>query len=552
MVTAKRLYLYGVMGVALVPLLWGTWSILRLLARALGATADDREAIGADVALDELSLAVALVMVALPVWLIHVVVVQRSLRSSPATAADELASPARATYFFLVLMITGAVALLSLYEVVQQLVGAAVAGTRTWGLSGALAATVVSALAWTGHVWWRRADLRAAPTRTAGDWLTRAYLYGGLFITAVLLAFWLGQVATVVISELAAARVYWDPWEEAIVSPLAGTVGCATGWAAQWLIAASLIRADPPLGPAHRASRTRTAYFVAVLLVSAAAALSFVSLGGRHVLAETLGVWRPSEGSKLASDIAGPLIMAVFFVVLGWWHRRRVLHEARAVGGPGRQLAVWRSALYVVGFAGLGALSIGMGWALFGLIEYLAATNDITQSAQLRAELTPGAATALAGLVVWAPTWRLAQQDHATAPAVSAASAPRRAYLLLVAALAVVFVMAALAYLTYQAIRMLLDAGPTDDPAWAVSTAAVAGVVLGYHLYLLRADGAALAAAGPLEPTTDVAHGGERVIHTVELHVAPDTDLEALDVGIRGLLPADAELRVVRDPEPAD
>ena len=301
------------------------------------------------------------------------------------------------------------------------------------------------------------------------------------------------------------------------------------------------------MGPAHRASRTRTAYFLAVLLVSAAAALSLVSLGARHALADVLGVWRPSDGSKLASDIAGPLIMAVFFVVLGWWHRRRVLHEAEAFGGPSRRLATWRSTLYVVGFAALGALAIGTAWTLYGLIEYIAATTDIAQSAQLRSELTPGVATALAGLVVWAPTWRLVRRDHAAAPAASAASAPRRTYLLLVSAVAVVFVMAALAYLMYQAIRMLLDAGRTDDPAWAVSAAAVSGVVLGYHLYLLRADGTVLAAAKPLEPTTDAARSGAHVVHTIELRVTPDTDLRALDAAIREQLPEDAEMRVLGD-----
>ena len=67
MLNAKRLYLYGVLGVALAILLWGATSIFRLALRAMGAAAGSRDAVGADVARDELSLAVALVLVAVPV-----------------------------------------------------------------------------------------------------------------------------------------------------------------------------------------------------------------------------------------------------------------------------------------------------------------------------------------------------------------------------------------------------------------------------------------------------------------------------------------------------
>ena len=51
MLNAKRLYLYGVLGVALAILLWGATSIFRLALRAMGAAAGSRDAVGADVVL---------------------------------------------------------------------------------------------------------------------------------------------------------------------------------------------------------------------------------------------------------------------------------------------------------------------------------------------------------------------------------------------------------------------------------------------------------------------------------------------------------------------
>ena len=115
MVNAKRLYAYGVLGVALALLLWGAASILRLVLRAVGAAGDSRDLIGADVARDELSLAVALVLVALPVFAVHLWLIRRMMGESPAAAADERASTVRSAYFFLSLTATATIAVLHLY-----------------------------------------------------------------------------------------------------------------------------------------------------------------------------------------------------------------------------------------------------------------------------------------------------------------------------------------------------------------------------------------------------------------------------------------------------
>ena len=109
MLTMKRLYLYGVLGVALVLLLWGLTDLVRFaleqLSRALGTS----PAFGDRLGREELSLAVALVLVAGSIFGVHLAFIRRSLRGDPADVADERASASRSTYFFLVLLGTGAV-----------------------------------------------------------------------------------------------------------------------------------------------------------------------------------------------------------------------------------------------------------------------------------------------------------------------------------------------------------------------------------------------------------------------------------------------------------
>jgi hypothetical protein len=552
MVNAKRLYVYSVLGAALVLLLWGLTSILRWAGRAVAAALGSRDVIGADVALDELSLAIALVVVALPIWLVHFWLAQQPLRRAPAVAADERASPARATYFFLVLTITGGMALLQSYASVQEVLRLALTDERAWGLAGAVAGLIVFAAAWLGHIWWRRADVLAAPARTAGDWLTRAYLYGGLFILAVLLASWIGSAAAVLLGELVDARAMWESWESwevAFIGPAAGVVGAAVGWSAQWLIGRWLLRADPPLGPAHRASRTRTGYFLAVVLVCATAALFLLSSSAGQVLAEGLGVWRSEVGSRWMEDVALPLIMVVPFVVLGWWHWRQAMREALAFGGQQRHENVRRSALYGLAFVGLAGVSIGAAWTIQAMLEYAGAAREVSRSAVLRDDLAPALATVLVSLPLWLAAWRLVRHDFATDPASIAGGVPRRAYLLLVSGLAVVALMGSLALIAYQLMRLLLGVDVDESDSWPVAVAMAAGAVLAYHLWRLRLDARLVAALPATVAPTDEAEPALRTLETIDIRAPAGLDLEALNETLRQGLPEGVEMHVVGDPE---
>ena len=151
------------------------------------------------------------------------------------------------------------------------------------------------------------------------------------------------------------------------------SAGRRSGSSADWLL-----RADPPLGPAHRASRTRTGYFLAVVLVCATAVLFLLSSSAGQVLAEGLGVWRSEVGSRWIEDVALPLIMVVPFVVVGWWHWRQAMREALAFGGQQRHENVRRSGLYGLAFVGLAGVSIGAAWTIQAMLEYAGAAREIS------------------------------------------------------------------------------------------------------------------------------------------------------------------------------
>lgn len=547
MVNAKRLYVYGVLGAALVLLLWGLTSILQWAGRSVAAALGSRDVVGADVALDELSLAIALVVVALPIWLVHFWLAQQPLGRAPDMAADERASPARATYFFLVLTIAGGMALLQLYDSVQEVLRLALTDERAWGLAGSAAGLIVFGAAWLGHIWWRRADLLAAPARTAGDWLTRAYLYSGLFILAILLAYWIGTAASVIVGELIDARALWEPWQVAFLGPAAGIVGAAVGWSAQWLIGRWLLRAKPPMGEAHRASRTRTGYFLAVVLVCAAAILALLSSSVNQVLAEMLGVWRPIEGTRWIEGVAAPLVIAVPFAVAWWWHWRQAMHEALAFGGRQRHEGVHRSGLYGLAFVGLAGVAIGAAWGIQAVLDYADASRDVSRSGVLRDDGAPALATALISLALWAPAWRLVRRDFAAAPAAVADALPRRAYLLLVSGLAVVALMGSLALLAYQVMRQLLGVEVDESNSWPVAVAIAAGAVLAYHLWRLRLDARLVAALPATVAPTDEAEPALRTLETIDIRAPAGFDLEALNETIREGLPEGVEMHVLGD-----
>ncbi len=554
MLTIKRLYLYAVLGVSLALLLWGLADLMRFALEAVVGATGSRPALGDSYAREELSRALALVVVGGSIFGLHLAFVRRTLRGDPAMVADERACASRATYFFLLLVGTGIVLLWALFDVGYQLVVSTVFGEPGWHPEGALGSALVVGAAWLLHVRARAADLRLAPDRTAGDWLTRGYLYGALLLTAIVFALQSGEVLTAAARKALDMPPLWEAyrwWQEAIAGPVVATIVVSGAWLAHWLMAERLRRAPDPMGAAHRSSHTRRGYFLVVLFAAAAAALVLGSVALRELLAIPLGAAGPNPGDRLLEDVGGPLLMVVPFATVGWWHARRGAREALALEGPLLQRSVVRLNRLLVAVVGLAGLAAGLAWQLQGLIDTVGSSaRESLYTSGSFAEVSSGAlAVALVGLVLWLPAWATSQAERANRPLEVAEAMSRRAYLVLVSGLAVIAAMGSLAYLVWQGTRLLLDSGNLDDPSWAVSILVVALVVLLYHLWQLRSDlrvvhasqPAAGAEAAGQAPATSALPAHE----TIEIWAPPGADFGVLNAAIRSELPDGYELRVL-------
>ncbi len=432
MQTAKRIYLYGVLGIALVLLLWGLSDLLRFafdqLGRALGST----PAFMGSFAREELSRALALLLVAGGIVAVHLALVRGLLRGTPAAVADERAATSRAVYFFLVLVGTGAVLLWSAFDLAYQLIGSFLLERRDLDPLGRLAGVIVVGGAWGLHVLARRRDITEAPARLAGDGLTRAYLYGGLFITCLIVALEAGDALASAARGVLGLRPPWeaaDWWRDELAAASAATSVAALGWLTHWSILGRLLRAPDPVAASHRAAASRRGYFLAVTLVGSFAVLVFAATGLGAGVAGLLGTWTSTDGSRLIEDVGGPVLLLVPFALGWWWHQRRVRDEAqeRRRAAPAR--AVARTAHLVVAFVGLVGLAAGSAWELQVATDALIGStrDDLSPSSGVGGDATQALALALVGLLLWVPAWAMAQRDRARHPreAAGAVFAPR-------------------------------------------------------------------------------------------------------------------------------
>jgi hypothetical protein len=551
MVTVKRLYFYSVLGVALVPLLVGLADLLRLIIEAVVGAAGVRALSGAALPREELSWALALVVVAAPIWALHAWLLRGSSHEQEQDVIEARASSARATYVFIVLVVSAAVTCWHLIDLSSAVLATLLARGEPWSVAAPLAGSLVVGTAWLGHVLWRAADFRAAPQRTAGDWLTRMYLYGVLFVAAVLALVEAADVLRTVAQQLVAAQPIWGTsfwWRDALIHPLAVALVASLGWLLHWGLSGRLLLAAPPMGEAHRASRTRTGYLLGVVLLSAAAVLLLGTTSLRHVFVAVLGLWRTSTGSTLVEDIGGPIFMVLPFLVAWWWHVRRASAEALAFGGSDRQRSVVRSGRYVVALVGLAGLAIGLAWELQAILDLIkhGMSGGVVAASVLREDGAPALGALLVGLCMWAPAWLLIERDRMRDPLEFAMATSRRAYLLLVSGLAVVAVMASLAYLVYQFTRLVLGAGHVEDAAWGISILVVAAVVLASHLLTLRSDLRVSATVEATAAMTGVAAGTPgRVVETVLISAPAGSDFKVLNAAIRSELPEGYVMRIV-------
>lgn len=557
MVTARRIYLYGVLTVSLILLAWGFSDLLRLALEAVSKTiaGSTRPLAGSQVGFEDLSRGLAFVIVGTPLWAVHWWHLGRTIRDA-GDPADERAAPSRAVYFTLVLTATVTVVGLAGAMLLGGLLRSVLVAPEPDDLGAQASLAMTAGAVWLFHAGQRRRDLGLAPTRLAGDWLTRLYVYGVLAIAVTVVLFAASDIIGDTARELVGRRPPYEPawwWRANVSESVALLLVAAAGWLLHWAVSLGLTGAPDPMGAAHRASRGRITYLLGTMTLSVAVTLVIGATSLQHVLASAAGAWRSSEGSTLLRDVGGPLLAAAPFALAAWWHARRAAGEALAFGGPGHRDSVARTGWLLIAAVGLTSLAVGLAWLVDGLLEVLATwqRSGVVPASSIREDLAPAAAFAIAGLVAWAPCWRQLQHERSVDPASAVTSTARRTYLVLVSGASLIVVMVAGAWLVYQATRMLTGVGPEAAES-AIAASVVAAAVLGYHAFQLDRDMRAARdlvpeAPGEGEGVSPVAVGPApaTVIELLQIEAPLGTDLEALNVSIRQRLPAGTSLRVV-------
>jgi len=545
MQTVRRLYLYAMSGITFGVLAVGLDQLLVAILGQLGVGRGPF--VGGDQGYrEQLSLAIALVGVGLPVWGIHWWLAQRGLQAGRPSATEERASTVRAVYLTAVLAVllgfgaSGAVELLRIL-----LNGLAGGGSGDYFLgdpAAALATLVVTAVGWGYHVAVRRSDMAAGPLAGASAWLPRVYLYGAA-LTGLLLALQsIGDlVAFAAEVVLPGAGSFDDPQFRAFRVADLSSAALVWGvvWIGHWWYANGLIRDAGWRGAGERPARLRQAFFVAVILAAAASVLRLGSEALRAVLIPLLGatdaLGSPDSGDLLRALLAA-LVAAIPWAIAWWAHVRWLRAESVRSDDPGRVATAVRLDLHAVALVGLAFAATGVAWLLgLGVDVLLGGDRTADRDGFWRVELATFVPYAIGGLVAWGWKWWQAAR-HAADPLAEAGSMVRRSFLLIVLAGSVIAGLGSLAVVLYRLFGSLLGANLFGNTASELSTPLgilIVAVTVGlYHGLSLRRDLALRAAAVPV-PAEPVA-----ARRSLVLVGPPDADLDAALEALRSGLPA--------------
>ena len=520
MATAKRLYLYTVSGVGLGLLLAATTIFIGLLLDRLGLDTSTVASGPANdsAARESLALAIAYVVVGLPLWLFHWALVERMVVGNGPAAAAERQSILRAVYFGIVLVWLIAEAAASGSDLLREAICRPLGATNDpYGynppnLSGSAAWLIVGLGAFAYHAWIRARDIRLGPTiKAEAAWWSRLFFYGFAFsaITAALI--YGGSAITTVAQALSGyanpanvqqsisgpglvgsvelASAPW--WVRPLVGALAAAFCYGVAWLGHWLYVSRLAARNDEQGSDERASRVRLTYFVLVVAVAVGYAVAAFGAALGVALRYVVGSWHSGFGQSALGEALGPLL-AVLPLIAAWaWHRWRAAWEWYWQSGS--PLRAVRPMEYLTSLIGLAAF----GGALVAFLEILAQKFVGTDSGIIasldtwRSSAMTAVGVMVVGGVIWLWPWLAGQRRRALDVAGEARSTSRRTFLLVVGATTVLSGASCLAFVVYRVTRVGVGLESTSlgsDVRMPLCVLVVAGSLLAYHAYWIRRD----------------------------------------------------------------
>ena len=478
MKSIRRLYFYLVAFISIEVVLWGLVGLLRSIV-------DDTISGGADA----LAQALALILVGVPIFLIHWLWAQRVSVRDP----EEKSATLRAVFLYAILLST-------LIPVVQNLLAfinrsfieiarvdtfrALVGGSQT--LADNLIAIFMNGIV--AAYFWNilRGEWAALTDRENFSEVRRLYRYIWMLYGLLMTVFGTQQILRYLF--YIPSDVLGELGHEVIVNGMALIVVGIPIWVYSWRVIQ-----DSLSDPAEMASTLRLGILYLLALGGVITVITTAWSIVNTLLLLLLG--QDLTFGDVMQRIGGPLSIAVplgaVWAYYGHWLNRHI----EATGDTVRQAAMKRLYYYILSFIGLIVLFVGVALLIAFVIE-----AAISLGFSIGSSLAIPLSSILVGLPIWLTTWRPMQVealstgelgDHARRSLI------RKSYSYLVLFVSVIGGMATAVGLVYILLRVVLTGDVDNNFAITllnlVQLLFLFGVVMVYHLNVLRADGASTA-----------------------------------------------------------
>lgn len=480
MVTVRRVYILLVAGISLQALTWASIALVR-----------DLLPFGLQVPVTTIALEIAILIVALPFFLVHWLWAQRLA----ARDEEERGNVLRRVYLYGMLAIFLFAFIFQVVDLLTALLRLVLGAPRvsasaffqpppaTKVIADAIVGMMLLAVVWLYHQWIVFKDARALPEMGSSATVHRLYILGFSAVGLVMAAVSLIQLLRWVLFQIGTRLVVGGLDSITVADEIARlTVGLSL-WLMFWLQAQ--IRFKGP-NEEERESSLRKFYLYLVFLVSV---LSSVT-SAMFILAEFI---RQALSLVPSGDLRNPI--SILIVSGGIWaYHYFILRGDISIGVQApRQAGVRRLYLYLIAGIGLAAFLGGLIGIGRVLIQALAGESF---GAGLKEELAWSTAALIAGLPVWLLPWRQLQHLAVTAGDTGRAerqSVIRKIYLYLYLFAASITVLFSAIYILFRLLSLALGERNVgnlfSDLANALGFSLVAIGVWVYHGSALRGDG---------------------------------------------------------------
>ena len=468
MTTIRRLYFYVV---AFAALMVTTFGVITLLSAVLDLPFHSIVVAGDPTT--EIALALAMLIIGGPVWLLHWFFAERSA----ARNADDRRAIPRHLYLNLVLGAAFVNLVFSAQAVLDWLLGT----RRPYDpVIPNIAMLLAWSVVWAYHWWTLRREGEEATPRTLHRW----YLYGATAFSLGWLVVGVYGVLTTLLQQIydalfAHVLTSAPLWSDALRGSLAWIVVGGIGWVFHWLYAA---RGDT-------ASVLRQVYLYLVAVLEGLAAVLIVA--GILIYRVLQYAFDPSAFTAGGHFSFLPEILPAGLVglLVGLYHWRVLQREAAGAIAGGR--TVRRAYRYLTTAFGLGALSGGLGVLLALLIGLVTGPANLT-ARWWRDPLSLAFALLLVGGPLWAYQWFRAEAEARGGDPDERRALPRRLLVYGALTLAILGLLGNLVYVLFRLLEALLQSrwslGLFFEMRGNIAVVVVAAAVLAYYGLVLRSD----------------------------------------------------------------